>query len=162
TDSRWRWRGSAGSPPRCAWRWRWRGSAGTRCRCDSRWRWRGSDTVARRRARRSSWRPVSPTRLAPGPHALAPAVLLSSQRIVRVTAQREIVGSRRSPECMRTHVVQLEKRRLPSALASVIDVSAPRAIALPHLAPHVCSNGLALALARIGWLTASLRLALAL
>src|SRR5690606_38665739 len=36
------------------------------------------------------------------------------------------------------------------SLAPVIDASAPRAIALPHLAPHGCSNGLALALARIG------------
>jgi len=59
-------------------------------------------------------------------------------------------------------MVQLEKRLLPTALASVIDVSAPRAITLPHLAPHGRSNRLALALARIGWLTISLRLALAL
>ena len=44
-------------------------------------------------------------------------------------------------------MVQLEKRRLPTALAPVIDVSAPRAIALPYLAPHGRSNGLALALA---------------
>jgi len=58
-------------------------------------------------------------------------------------------------------MVQLEKRRLPTALASVIDVSAPRAIALPHLAPHGRSNRLALAPALFGWHTVSLRLALA-
>src|SRR5690606_41000317 len=79
-----------------------------------------------------------------------------------MTAQRKIVRSRWPTECMRVHMVQLEKRRLPTALASVIDVSASRAISLPHLAPHGRSNRLALALARIGWLAISLRLALAL
>src|SRR5690606_8131349 len=93
---------------------------GTRCRCDSRWRWRGSDTVARRRARRSSWPPVSPTRLALGPHELAPEVLLSSQRVMRATAQREIVRSGWPTQCMRTHMVHLEKRRFPTALAPVV------------------------------------------
>src|SRR5690606_14614814 len=63
---------------------------------------------------------------------------------------------------MRTHMVQLEKSRLPTTLASAINIGAPRAIAPPHLAPHGRSNRLALALARIGWLTISLRLALAL
>src|SRR5690606_14480767 len=79
-----------------------------------------------------------------------------------MTAQRKIVRSRWPTECMRTHMVQLEKRRLPTALASVIDVSAPRAIALPHLAPHGRSNRLALAPALISWHAVSLRLALAL
>src|SRR5690606_29585128 len=47
---------------------------------------------------------------------------------------------------------------------AVIDVSAPRAIALPHLAPHRRSDRLALALERVlfRWLTISLRLPLAL
>jgi len=58
-------------------------------------------------------------------------------------------------------MVQLEKRRLPTALAAVIDVSAPRAIALPHLAPHGGSDRVALALARISFHAISLRLALA-
>src|SRR5690606_26282337 len=102
-----------------------------------------------------------PTRLAFGAHEIAPEVLLGSQRVMRMTAQREIVRSRRPTECVRIHMVQLEKRRLPTALAPAIDVSAPRAIALPHLAPHGRSNGLARARARIGWLTISLRLALA-
>ena len=81
-----------------------------------------------------------------------------------MTAQRETVRSRRSPECMWVHMVQLEKRLLPTVLAPVIDVSAPRAIALPHLAPHGRSNRLALVLALVlfGWHTVSLRLALAL
>src|SRR5690606_4749196 len=128
---------------------------------------------------RCSWPPASPTRLALSPHELAPEVLLSSQRIVRMTSQRQIVRSRRPTECVWVHMVQLEKRRLPTALASAIDVSAPRAIALPYLAPHGRSNGLALALALVlfgrhvvslrfalalvlfSWLTVSLRLALA-
>src|SRR5690606_2215084 len=117
---------------------------------------------ARSRARRRSRPPAPPTRLALGAHELAPEVLLSSQRIVRMTAQREIVRSGRPTQCMRTHMVQLEKCRFPTALAPVIDVSAPCAIALPHLAPHGRSNRLALALARIGWHTVSWRLALAL
>src|SRR5690606_20777173 len=113
---------------------------------------------ARRRSRTSD----PPTRLALGPHEIAPEVLLSSQRVMRMTAQREIVRSRRPTECVRTHMVQLEKCHFPTALASDIDVSASRAIALPHLPPHGCSNGLTLALALFGWHTISLRLALAL
>src|SRR5690606_24386344 len=65
TDSRWRWRGSAGTPSRCAWRWRWRGSAGTPSRCD--WRRRGSEAAARGRA-------TSPARPAAGSDALEHAL----------------------------------------------------------------------------------------
>src|SRR5690606_32629020 len=91
-------------------------------------------------------------------------VLLRSQRIVRMTAQRQIVRSGGPTECVWVHMVKLEKSRLPTALASVINIGAPRAIALPHLAPHRRSNRLAPALALVlfGWLTISLRLALAL
>ena len=134
----------------------------TTARTDSRWRWRGSDAVARGRFTVVQGPPASPTRLALGPHEFAPEVLLRSQRIVRMTAQRQIVRSGGPTECVWVHMVKLEKSRLPTALASVIDVSASRAIALPHLAPHGRSNRLALALARIGWHTVSWRLALAL